>query len=169
MATSNTVNIHLPPGQHQFMHQRSCLLQNKTGIKFTGNSSNDTILECQEPFNIVFVGVKGIMISNITMMNCGNEIDDLINQTIYNATLNDAHFGSGSRFALIFFRSKISEFTMLNTLGYGIIAFNLIQWETSLFQNLMLQIQHLKIMYNIMVTTTTIIQLTFPALEVDFL
>ena len=126
---NTTIDIHFSSGQYYFMHQPTCLLQNKTSIKFTGNSSTDTIIECQEPFNIVFMGVQSIIINNITMVNCGNVVNSFINVTIKDVTNGGAHLGSGFRFAIMFFQVKdivITEVTMQSTLGYGIVAFNTI-------------------------------------------
>ena len=47
-ALNDTIDIYLLCGRYYFMHQSSCLLQNKTSIKLTGSSSNDTIIECQK-------------------------------------------------------------------------------------------------------------------------
>ena len=61
------------------------------------------------------------------MVNCGNVANNLINQTVYEATFKGAHLGSGFRFAVMFYRVReitITNFTMQNTLGYGIVAFN---------------------------------------------
>ena len=128
-ALNTTIDIHLSSGRYYFMHQPYCLLQDKTSIKFTGYSPTDTIIECQDPFNIVFKRVRNVIISNITMVNCGNVVNDLINQTIYNVTDTAANLGSGFRFAIMFYQVKdvtITEFTMQNTLGYGIFGFNVI-------------------------------------------
>ena len=124
-----TIDIHLSPGRYHLMHQPSCLLQNKTSIKLIGSSSNDTIIECKEPFSIVLAGVQDVIISNITMVKCGDVVDDLINQTVYNVTNTGTHFGSGFRYAIMFYQVKditITGFTMQNTMGYGIVAFNAI-------------------------------------------
>ena len=129
VALKPAIDIHLSSGWYYFMHQPSCLLQNKTSIKLIGSSSNDTIIECKEPFSIVFARVRGVMISNITMVNCGDVVDDLVNQTVHNATDNTSHFGSGFRYAIMFYQVKditITEVTMQNTMGYGIVAFNAI-------------------------------------------
>ena len=138
-ASIGTIDICLLPGRYHFMHQPSCLLQNKTSVTLIGNSSNDTIIECQEPFNIVFARIQGVIISNITMINCGNVVNDLVNRTIYNVTNGGAHFGSGFRFAIMFYQVRdvtITEFTMLNTVGYGIVAFNAIGNVTILKLNI---------------------------------
>ena len=127
IAFNDTIDIHLSPGRYYFMDQPSCLLQDKTSIKLIGSSSNDTIIECKEPFNIVFMRVQSIVISNITMVNCGNLVHNLINQTIFSATYTGAHLGAGFRFAIMFYQVTditITEFVMQNTLGYGIVAFN---------------------------------------------
>ena len=126
-ALNATIDIHLSPGRYNFVDQPFCLLQNKTSIKLIGSSSNDTIIECKEPFNIVFMRVQGVTISNITMINCGNVVNNLINQTVYSTTLTGAHLGSGFRFAIMFLQVTditITEFVMQSTLGYGIVAFN---------------------------------------------
>ena len=128
-ALNATIDVHLSSGRYYFMHQPYCLIQDKTSIKFTGYSPSDTIIECQEPFNIVFKRVRNVIISNITMVNCGNVANDLINQTIYNVTDTAANLGSGFRFAVMFYQVKdvtITEFTMENTMGYGIFGFNMI-------------------------------------------
>ena len=126
-ALNATIDFRLSPGWYHLMHQHSCLIQNKTSIKLIGSSSNDTVIECLEPFNLVFMGVGDVTISNITMINCGNVVNDLINQTIYSITNSGAHLGSGFRFAIMFYQVKdvtITDITMQNTLGYGIVAFN---------------------------------------------
>ena len=126
-ALNATIDFRLSPGRYHLMHQHSCLIQNKTSIKLIGSSSNDTVIECLEPFNLVFMGVGDVTISNITMINCGNVVNDLINQTIYSITNSGAHLGSGFRFAIMFYQVKdvtITDITMQNTLGYGIVAFN---------------------------------------------
>ena len=123
------IDIQIPSGRHNFMHQNSCLLENKTSIKLIGSSSNDTIIECKEPFNIVFMGVRSVIIRNITMVNCGNVINDLINQTVYDTTSNYTHFGSNFKLAIMLYQVKdvtITNFTMNSTMGYGIVAFNAI-------------------------------------------
>ena len=126
---NDTIDVRLSPGWYRLMHQHSCLLQNKTSIKLIGTSSNDTIIECQEPFSIVFMRVQDVTISNIKMVNCGNLVNDLINQTIYSVTNSGAHLGSGFRFAIMFYQVEdvtITDVTMQHTLGYGIVAFNAI-------------------------------------------
>ena len=130
---NDTIDVRLSSGLYHLMHQHSCLLQNKSSIKLIGSSSNDTIIKCKEPFNIVFKRVQEVIISNITMVNCGNLVNDLINQTIYNYNITNststsgAHLGSGFRFAIMFSQVKdvtITDVTMHHTLGYGIVAFN---------------------------------------------
>ena len=128
--TSNiTIDIHLSPGCYYIKDQPSCVIQNKSSIKLTGNSSNDTFIKCKEPFNIVFVNVQGVIISNITMVNCGNVVDDTINEAVNDTTNNDGHFGPGFRLAIMLYQVTdvaISDFTMNGTLGYGIVTFNVI-------------------------------------------
>ena len=126
---NTTIDIHLSPGHYNFTHRQPCLLQDKIRIKITGKSSNETIIKCQEPFNIMFMGVREIVISNITVDNCGNIVDNLTQETVNNVTNNSIYLGSGFRCAIMFYQVKdinISEFTMQNTLGYGIVAFNAI-------------------------------------------
>ena len=83
---NTTIDIHLSPGHYNFTHRQPCLLQDKIRIKITGKSSNETIIKCQEPFNIMFMGVREIVISNITVDNCGNIVDNLTQETVNNAT-----------------------------------------------------------------------------------
>ena len=71
--------------------------------------------------------MQSVIISNIMMVNCGNIVNDFINQTVFDLTGNTSHFGSGFRFAIMFYQVQditITEFVMQNTLGYGIIALN---------------------------------------------
>ena len=127
-ALNATVDIRIPSGCH-YMHQQPCLLQDKTSIKLIGSSSNDTIIECKEPFNIVFMRIQNVTISNITMVNCGNVVNGSINQTVYDKTNNGIHFGSNFKFAIMFYQVKditITNFRMDSTVGYGIVAFNAI-------------------------------------------
>ena len=122
-----TIDFHLLPGQYYFIQQQSCFLKVNDSIRIIGNSPDDTTIECKEPFSIVFMGVRSITISNITMVNCGNVANDLINQTAQNITGNNGHLVSGFRFAMLFYQVNniiINDFTMQNTLGYGIVSFN---------------------------------------------
>ena len=124
-----TIDIHLLSGRHYLMQQQSCFPKANDSIRIIGSSSDDTTIECKEPFNIVFMGVGSVTISNITMVNCGNVANDLINQTVQNITDNNGHLGSGFRFAMLFHQVKniiINDFTMNLTLGYGIVSFNAI-------------------------------------------
>ena len=126
---NTTINIQLLSGRYHFMHQPFCALQNKTSISLIGNSVSDTVIEChdQEPFNILFIGVQSVIIANITMVSCGKVANVFINQTVYEATHKGAHLGSGFRFAIMFYQVKeiiITNFTMQNTLGYGIVTFS---------------------------------------------
>ena len=128
MTSNTTIDIHLSHGRYYFMNQPFCLLQNKTKIKLIGSSSNDTTIECKE-FNIVFMGVQNVIIINITMINCGNEVHDSINHSVNSIRNSGAHLGSGFRFAMMFYHVKdvtITNVTMQNTSGYGIVAFNAI-------------------------------------------
>ena len=128
MASNPTIDIHLSRGRYYFTNQSFCLLQNKIKIKLIGSVSNDTTIECKE-FNIVFMGVQNVIIINITMINCGNEVHDSINHTVNSIRNSGAHLGSEFRFAMMFYHVKditISNVTMQNTLGYGIVAFNAI-------------------------------------------
>ena len=121
-----TIDIHLLSGRHYLMQQQSCFPKANDSIRIIGYSSNDTIIECKEPFNIVFVEVGSVTISNITMVNCGNVANDSLNQIVRNISYNGGHLGSGFRFAIMFYQVKnitITKFTMQNTLGYGILSF----------------------------------------------
>ena len=126
--TSN-ITIDLLPGNHSFAKQSGCILKNKANISITGSTADDTTIECIEPFNIVLMNVQNVTISNIKMIGCGAVMNDDINQTLNNKLIDGfIHFGNGFRFAVIFHNAtnvSISNFTMLNTLGFGIIAFNM--------------------------------------------
>jgi len=124
--TSNTkIDIHLLPGYYNFKNKQSCLLENKTDIRITGNN---VIIECIEPFSVTFMAVQNVTISNIKMINCGDMMqNDVINQTLHKV-FPTVYFGGSFRFAIMFYYATnvtITELTMLNTLGYGIVAFNM--------------------------------------------
>ena len=128
LTSNTTVDIHLLPGHYNFTKQPICLLENKTSIRITGSAVDDTIIECIQPFSIVFMSVQNVAIGNITMINCGDVVNSDINKKI-NEVVRLTYFGYGSRFAMLLYNAidvSISEFTMLNTLGYGIIAFNVV-------------------------------------------
>ena len=128
LTSNGTVNIHLLSGHYNVTNQPSCLLENKTSISITGSAVGDTIIECIESFSIVFMSVQNVTISNITMINCGDVVNSGINRT-FNEDILIAYLGDGFRFAIMFYNATdvtINEFTMLNTLGYGIFAFNMV-------------------------------------------
>ena len=65
----------------------------------------------------------------MTMVICGNVVDDTINQTVYNRTNIDGHFGNCISLAIMLYQVKdvaISHFTMNGTSGYGTITFSVI-------------------------------------------
>ena len=122
-----SIDIQLSLGYYYFTNQQFCLLENKTAISITGSTNNDTIIQCVEPFSIVFMSVQNVTISNIKMINCGDVVNEVINKT-FNKAVPSVYFGNGIRFAIMFYEAvnvSITEFTMLSTLGYGIIAFNM--------------------------------------------
>ena len=80
----------------------------------------------------------------MTMVICGNVVDDTINQTVYNRTNIDGHFGNYFSLAIMLYQVKdvaISHFTMNGTLGYGTVTFSVIGIMTIFKQS---KIQHLK-------------------------
>jgi len=92
----------------------------------TGSGSDDTIIECVEPFNIVFMRSQNIVISNIRMEKCGDVVNDFINQTV-RSVVPAAYFDEGFKFAMILYHPinvSITDILLQNTLGYGIVAFN---------------------------------------------
>ena len=154
--SKTTIDIQLSPGYYNFTNQQFCLLKNKTTISITGSTNNDTIIQCVEPFSIVFMGVQNVTISNIKMINCGDVVNEVINKTI-KENIQIAYFGSGFRFTIMFYEAvnvSITEFTMLGTLGYRIIAFNMmgevsmskLHIENTTFENDLKCVNHI---YNI--------------------
>ena len=128
LTSNSTFDINLSPGHYQFKHQPFCLLQNQTKITITGNIFNATTIECSEPFRIIFIRVQNIVISNVQMVKCGDVVNQIINQ-IVQEIVAAAYFGNGFRFAVMFYHVKnvaITNFTMLNTLSYGLSVFNAI-------------------------------------------
>jgi len=126
LTSNTTIDIHLSPGQYNLTTQPFCLLENKTSVTITGSQFDSTIIECIEPFNIVFLRVQNIIISNIQMNRCGNELNESTNATIQR-DIPATFFGDGFRFALMLHRVKnvsITNLSMSRTLGYAILAFN---------------------------------------------
>ena len=128
LSSNTTIDIHLSRGHYNVTKQPAvCLLENKTSMSITGSTVGDTIIECVEPFSIVFMSVQNVTISNIKMINCGDVVDTSINETI-SKLVYYTYFGNGTKFALLFYNATdvtIDNFTMLNTLGYGIVAFDM--------------------------------------------
>ncbi|XP_065913461.1 uncharacterized protein [Dysidea avara] len=126
LTSNTTIDIHLSPGHYHFRTQSNCSLDNKTNITIIGSTSDDTIIECNEPFNIVFLRSQNIIISNVRLMKCGDVVNDFISQTVQ-SVVRLAYFGNGFRFAIMFYEVKnvtITNFEMSQSLGYGILAFN---------------------------------------------
>jgi len=128
LTSNKTIDVHLSPGHYEFRQQQLCVLSNTTRVTITGNTSDDTIIECIEPFNVVFLTGRNIAINNIKMMKCGDVVHGFINRTIQ-SLVPAAYFGNSFRFVINFIHVKnvsINNFTMINTLGYAIGAVNLI-------------------------------------------
>ena len=126
LTSNTTIDIHLSPGHYQFKTQPNCLLENMTSVIVTGSGSDDTIIECIEPFNIVFMWSRNIVINKIRMEKCGDFVNNFINQTVQKV-IPVAYFGNGFRLAVMLYHVKnvvITNFAMVHTLGYGIISFN---------------------------------------------
>ncbi|XP_065915059.1 uncharacterized protein [Dysidea avara] len=126
LTSNTTIDIHLSSGRYQFRTQPFCSLENMTSVTITGSDSDDTIIECIEPFNIVFVRSRNIVIYNIRMEKCGDVVNDFVNQTVQ-SVVPAAYFGNGFRFAVMLYHSinvTITDVSLQHTLGYGIIAFN---------------------------------------------
>jgi len=122
-AYNDTINIHLLPGRHVFrVNNYPCYLSNKTSIVITGNSPDDTTIQC-EGFNIVLEMVKNVAISNLTLEGCGGGMEDYVNSSFYSFV----YLGQGSRFVFMLINSADITFSyvrMENTLGYSIITFD---------------------------------------------
>ena len=65
LALDISIDIQLAPGYYNFTNQQFCLLENKPTIRITGSTISDTIIQCVEPFSIVFMNVHNVTISNI--------------------------------------------------------------------------------------------------------
>jgi len=125
VADNATIEIKISPGHYHFQEQTSCILRGQSKISIIGSANDSTVFQCNK-FNMVFLFVQNVIIANIQMVNCGSSISDGVNHTI-NSASSYTYFGKGSRFALMFLLSMnvtISNLTMRNTLGYGIIFFN---------------------------------------------
>ena len=125
VADNATIEIYLSSGYYHFQGQNSCILQGQSNISIIGSTNDSTVIQCSN-FNMAFLEVQNVFISNIQMINCGSLFNDAVNETITNIS-SYTYFGKGSRFALMFLLSTnvtINNLTMRNTLGYGIISFN---------------------------------------------
>jgi len=99
-----------------------CSLANKTSVVITGNSPDDTVMEC-DGFNVMFMSVLNVTISNLRLEGCGRSNENYVNVS-YHPFL---YLGQGSRFVFLFINSTGITFNsvmMQNTLGYGIVAFD---------------------------------------------
>jgi len=138
LADSNSINIHLFPGRHVFDNY-PCYLANKSSVVITGNSPEDTTIECKG-FSIVLAFVQNVTICNLTFEGCGGNMK--VNDSLYSFV----YLGQGSRFAFMLMNSVdiiFSRVAMRNTFGYGIIAYDVagiikltgIRIENTLFSN----------------------------------
>jgi len=122
-ADNDTINIHLLPGRHVFrVNNYPCYLTNKTSIVITGNSPDDTTIQC-EGFSVVLEMVQNVTIRNLTLEGCGGGMEDYVNTSFYFFV----YLGQGSRFVFMFISSADITFInvrMQNTLGYSIVAFD---------------------------------------------
>ena len=113
-------------GTYEISSPTLCELSDKTSIMITGSPGGGTILSCTAGLNIVFNNSQSITISNITLVNCGGKINEIIHRTISSST-SDFYFGKGTKYALMFLYSTnitLNNVTMLNSPGYSIIALN---------------------------------------------
>ena len=127
LASDVSIDIQLTPGYYNFTNQQFCLLENKAAISITGSTIGDTIIHCVESFGIVFMSVHNVTISNIKMINCGDVVNHVVNDTLYES-FPTSYIGDGLRSAVTFYNAtnvSITGFTLLNTLGHGIIAINM--------------------------------------------
>jgi len=140
--TDDDCYIHLMPGRHVFqVNNYPCHLANKSSIVITGNSYEDTTIECKG-FSIVLEYVQNVTISNLSFEGCGGGMGDYIDSSFRTFV----YLGNGSRFVFIFIASAnitFSNVRMQNTLGYSIIAFDVygiinltgVRIENTTFQN----------------------------------
>ncbi|XP_065914525.1 uncharacterized protein [Dysidea avara] len=139
-ADSDAINIHLLPGYHVFNHY-PCTITNKTSVVITGNSPDDTTIQC-DGFSVVFMFTENVMMSNLTLVGCGGGMEDYVNNSLHSFV----YLRQGSRFVFMLIDVVgviFSDVTMRNTLGYGIIAFDAvgmvkllgIHIENTLFDN----------------------------------
>ena len=82
LTSNSTIDIHLSPGHYKFRKQPLCVLSNKTSVRIIGSGSDNTIIECMEPFSMVLMSLQNVVISNIQMRQCGDVVNNLINETI---------------------------------------------------------------------------------------
>ena len=116
LASSSIINIHLMSGSHAFNYY-PCTLANKSSVLITGNSPDDTVMKCDR-FNVMFVSVLNVIISNLRLEGCGGG---------HYVNVSYLYLGQGSRFVFLFINSTgitFNSVVMQNTLGYGIVAFD---------------------------------------------
>ena len=103
-----------------------CGVLNHTSVTITGAPDGGTMLKCNDGLNIIFNNSQTVTISNITLLNCGGKINEVINSTLTRATSN-FYFGKGSKYALMFLYSiniTLNNVMMLDSPGYSLIALN---------------------------------------------
>ena len=125
-ATDPLVDVQLSSKIYEISSPTSCVLSDHASVIIAGAPDGGTILKCTAGLNIVFNNSQSVTISNITLLNCGGKINEVINYTITRAT-SKFYFGKGTTYALIFLYSTnitLNNVTMLDSPGYSVIALN---------------------------------------------
>jgi len=120
LASNNTIDIYLMPGHYLFNYSYPCALANKTSVRITSDSPDNTTIQCHG-FNIMLMSAQNVMISNLKLKDCGGGKKNYEN-ILFHPFL---YLAQGSRFAFLFVNSTGITFNnviMQNTLGYGIVS-----------------------------------------------
>ena len=109
--TNVTIDIQLSVGNHTLTGQPLCILYGMTSITINGTSSNETIVNCVNGFNVRFLGVQNVVIHNLVMNGCGDIMFDS------DQTQQGSYVFYFDRVTNV----NISNLYMSNTIGYGIV------------------------------------------------
>jgi len=125
-ATDQSIDVQLSSKIYEISSPTICVLSDYPSITITGAPDGGTILKCSDSLNIVFNNSQSVTISNITLLNCGGRINEVINSTLTRAT-SKFYFGKGTTYALMFLYStniSLNNVTMMDSPGYSVIALN---------------------------------------------
>ena len=123
--TSNTA-IRFLPGNHTLSRSGPShdllFAANVHHLSLLGHSSQNTIINCTEKLGLTIINAANIQISNMMIINCGQMITSLLNETYYEYSLN---IHKSTKAALAFFNVyslKLQSVQIEGSHGYGLFG-----------------------------------------------